>query len=98
MGLEHYVAALLAIAALNWGGSRFASRQANKLAFLATAGMPIVLWIGLMGFLLARDGVSAFQGRYFSIMLMMVGGFTVLTAASALIGQALGRFSSKGRP
>ncbi len=97
MQLQHYLAALVAIAALNWAGRRFASPRANKFAFLATAGMPIALWIGLMAYLLFRDGVSTFQSRYFSILLMLVGGCTIATAAAALLGQALGRPRSDSR-
>ena len=97
MELKHYVAALLAIGALNWAVRRFGSAQANKLVFLGTAGTPILLWAGLMAFLLFRDGLTTFQGPYFSTLLMIVGGVTVLTAVSALLGQALGRPRSKSR-
>jgi asparagine N-glycosylation enzyme membrane subunit Stt3 len=91
MEIQHYVAALVAIGALNWAVRRFGSHRANKLTFIATAGMPILLWIGLIAFLLVRDGVSTFQGRYFSILLMIVGACTVATSAVALLGQTLGR-------
>ena len=98
MDMRHYAAALLVVGVLNWVGSRLASRQANKLLFLATAGMPIVLSAGLIGFLLFRDGAATFRGEYFSVLLIMVVGATVLTAAAALIGQALGRPRAKSRP
>ena len=98
MELKHYIAALLVIGALNWGAARFALPQARKLVFLASAAMPLVLWIGLMAFLLVRDGASTFQGRYFSIVLMVAGGCTVLTTAAALLGQVLGRPRSRSQP
>jgi asparagine N-glycosylation enzyme membrane subunit Stt3 len=91
MEIQHYIAALVAIGVLNWAVRRYGSRRANKPTFLATAGLPILLWIGLMAFLLIRDGVSTVQGRYFSILLMIVGACTVATSAVALLGQTLGR-------
>jgi hypothetical protein len=98
MEMSHYVAALLLIGALNFGSRRFGPPGANKPVFLATAGMPIFLWIGLMAFLLFRDGVSTLHDRYFSLLLMLVGGATMATAATALLGQALGRPRSKTPP
>ena len=91
MQLAYYVAALVLIGFVNWAVARSRSRRTNKLTFFATAGAPIALWIGLMAYLLARDGLSTFESPYFSLLLMVVGGCTVATSAAALAGQALGR-------
>ncbi len=95
MGIGHYIAALLVIAALNWGARRFCSPPANKLAFFATAGAPIVLTAGLMTFLAIRDGLATFRDPHLSTLLMVAGAATILTSAAALLGQMLSRFSSK---
>lgn len=91
MQIEHYLAALVLVAILNWTGRRFASRQANRLMFLATAAAPIVLWVGLIIFLLVRDGTSTFADPNFSLLLTVAAVATAVTSAVALLGQTLGR-------
>ena len=91
MGIGYYVALLLVVAVMNWTGRRYGSRAANKLIFVATAGSPIILSVGLMAVLLVRDGASIFADPYLPTLLLVVGACTILTCLAALIGQVLGR-------
>lgn len=94
--MGYYIAAVLLIGSLNWAAERLGSARAKMFIFLSTAGAPIFFWAGLTAFFLFRDGVSTFRDPYFLVLLMMVAGATIATAAAALLGRALAARILKG--
>jgi threonine/homoserine/homoserine lactone efflux protein len=85
-----YVIALLVIVAANFVAVRFGSLRTKRTTLVVSAGLPVILGVIANLWFAYRNGFSTtLHDPHFAVFWMMVGGATLATTATALLGRGL---------